>query len=159
MTPPLPLQGRLLHSASPNGNTCVSGTSSCVLVGSREPLHGCMGGDGPRPHRRGKGWRKPLLILRCQIRVSAVRFYASLSLSSPPRKMRKNEQQRLTSVAVVMAVRRPPWCIAVYSWSFVLILCYFVYLDVRARVVRVRARKYVFVHFCTNETRSRGFTH
>ena len=91
--------------------------------------------------------------------VSAKRFYASLSLSSPPRKMRKNARQRLTSVAVAMAVRRPPWCITVWSWSFVLILCYFEYLDVRARVMRARARfrtfSCVFVQYNTNQTRYR----
>ena len=87
-----------------------------------------------------KGGGKPLLFLRLKTRVSVKHFYASLSLSSPPRKMRKNTRQRLTSVAVAMAVRRPPWCITVWSWSFVLILCYFEYLDVRAGVMRARAR-------------------
>ena len=140
----------MLHSALPKGNACASGTSCCVLAGSREALHGCMGGDGPRPHRRGKGWRKPLLFLRRQIRLSAPHFYAYLFLSSPSRTIPKNSGQILTSVAVVMAVRRPPWCIAVCSWSFVLILCYFVYLDVRARVARVCARAYVFVRVRAN---------
>ena len=87
-----------------------------------------------------KGGSKPLLFLRLKTRVSAEHFYASLSLSSPPRKMRKNARQRLTSVAVAMAVWRPPWCITVCPWSFVLILCYFVYLDIRAHVACARAR-------------------
>ena len=87
-----------------------------------------------------KGGSKPLLFLRPQIRISAEPFYASLFLSSPARKMRKKTQQILTSVAVAMAVWRPPWCIKVCLWSFVLILCYFVYLGARARVfVRFRA--------------------
>ena len=94
-----------------------------------------------------KGGSKPLLFLRPQIRISAEPFYASLFLSSPPRKMHKKAQQILTSVAVAMAVRRPPWCITVCSWSFVLILCYFEHLDVRAHVIRARAR--VFVRFRT----------
>ena len=89
-----------------------------------------------------KGGGKPLLFLRLKTRVSAERFYASLSLSSPPRKMRKNARQRLTSVAEAMAVRRPPWCITVWPWSSVSILCYFEHQDVRAR-----ARVYVFVRF------------
>ena len=91
ITLPLPLHGQLSHSASSNGNACVSGASFCVLVGPREALHGCMGGDGPRPHGRKKGWRKPLLFLRFQTRVSARRFYVYLFLSRPPRKMRKND--------------------------------------------------------------------
>ena len=79
--------------------------------------------------------------------ISVVRFYAFLSLSSSPRKMRKNAGQRLTPVAVVMPVRRPPWCITVCSWPFVFILYYFVYLDVRARVARVCARACARIRF------------
>ena len=60
------------------------------------------------------------------------------------------KQQRLTPVALVMAVLWPPRCIAACSWSFVLILYYFVYLDVRARMVCARPRKYVFARLRTN---------
>ena len=156
----IPLQGWVLHFALPKRNTCVLGISSCVLVGLREALHGGMGGVGPRPHRRGKGGRKPLLFLSPQIRISAGRFYVSLSLSSPPRNMHKNAPQILTSVAVVMAVRRPPRCITVCSWSLVLILCYFVYLETFARAWCARA--YVFVRFRTVQYESNTilrFTH
>ena len=99
-----------------------------------------------------KGGGKPLLFLRPEVRISAEPFYASLFLSSPPRKMHKKAQQILTSVAIAVAFRRPPWCITVWSWSFVLILCYFEYLDVRPRVIRARARAFlcVFVQYNTN---------
>ena len=73
-----------------------------------------------------KGGVKPLLFLRIQTCVSADPFC-----------------EILTYVAVMMAIRRPSWCIAVWSWSFVLILCYFDYLDVRERLVCVRARSCV----------------
>ena len=75
-----------------------------------------------------KGGGKILLLLRIQTRFSVRHFYASLILSSPPMKMRKNVGQRHTYVVVAMIVRRPPWCITVCSWSFVLILCYFEYI-------------------------------
>ena len=67
-----------------------------------------------------KGGGKPLLFLRPQIRISAQLFYVFLFLSSSPRKMRQKAGQRVTSVAVAMAVRRPPWCITVYLF---LVLC------------------------------------
>ena len=70
-----------------------------------------------------KGGGKPFLFLRPQIRISVQPFYVSLFLSSSPRKIGKKAGQRVTSVAVTMAVRRPPWCITVCSWSFVSILC------------------------------------
>ena len=52
----------MLHSAPPKGHACVSGTSSCVLVVSREALHGCMGGNGHGYHYRQKGGLNPPFI-------------------------------------------------------------------------------------------------
>ena len=98
---PLPPQGWVLHCASSKCNVCASGTSWCVLVGSQETLHSCMGGNGPGPHRRGKCWRKPLLFLRLQVRTSAEPFDTSWFLGSEPRELCKKAQQRSTSAAMV----------------------------------------------------------
>ena len=111
----------------------------------------CMGGDGHGYHHRKKWGINPLSFLRLQSYISAVLFAASWFLGSQPRIVLKKEQQRLTSVAVVMTVRRPPWCITVCSSSFVLILLYFrVSRDVRARVARVCTFSYNFVQYNTN---------
>ena len=118
MTLPSLCRCLLLQYAPPKDNACVLSTSSCVLVGSREALHGGMGGDDSRPHRCGKGGRKALFISEPP---DTYICGSCLLVSSPPRMMHKKEPKTLTSVAVVMAVRRPLWCIAVCSSSFVLI--------------------------------------
>ena len=148
-----PSAGLIVQYVQPKGNDCVSSTSYCVLVGSRAALRGDMGGDGPRPYSRGKGGGKLLLFLRFQTRVSVETFCAYLFLSSPPNNIYKRDQQKLTSVAVPMAVPLSPWCIAVWLWSFVLILCYFEYL------ARFRTFSCVFVQYNTNQIRYRDFTH
>ena len=105
-------QGRLLRSASPNINACASGASSCLLVGSRKTLiYGCIGCDGLKQHRRRKDWRNPLLFLNHQIYLRSVFTFFCPTCSSLPRKLCKNTQQILTSVAVLLAVRWSPWCI------------------------------------------------
>ena len=86
---PIPLQGLVLHSALPKGNTCVSGTSSCVLVGSREPLHGCIGDDGHGYHHRQKRGQNPLSFLRQKGRAFAQPFYAFWFFVGQPRTIRK----------------------------------------------------------------------
>ena len=52
---PSPPYAGLIVAIPPKGNACVIDTSFCVLVGSREALHGGMSGLDPRPHRCGKG--------------------------------------------------------------------------------------------------------
>ena len=110
--------------------------------------------EGGSPWRHGRQWpqaasprkrlaKHPFISEAPDTCLSVPLFCTYLFLSSSLRKMSKNAEQALTSVAVMMAVRRPSWCIAVFSWSFVSILCYFVYLDVRARIVCVYVRKYV----------------
>ena len=52
--PSPPLAGLFVLICQPTGSACVSDTSYCVLVSSRDFLHDCMDGDGPRPHRHEK---------------------------------------------------------------------------------------------------------
>ena len=112
-----------------------------------------MGGDGLRPHRRGKGWEKSLLFLQPQIRISAVCFYASLSLSSPPRKMYK----QTTDINICGRSDGRPMAVMVYFSLFMLLCLHFMLFCVsrrsRARDARVRTFSCVFVQYNTNQIR------
>ena len=84
-------------------NACASGKSRHVLIALRGTLHGCN-----RRHCHGKCWWVPSSTLRRLRHASVLCLDASWFLGSRPRKMRKDEVQRSTTVAVATAVRRFP---------------------------------------------------
>ena len=126
---PSSLSARLIVAICPTQRQCLCLKHIFLRLGRLE---------GGSPWRHGRQWpqaasprkrlaKHPFISEAPDTCLSVPLFCTYLFLSSSLRKMSKNAEQALTSVAVMMAVRRPSWCIAVFSWSFVSILCYFVY--------------------------------